>query len=367
MSKFISNVFQKVLYNWRNDVTIKAFEEASISKDENKQASKITNKHSNSDYFISFSSLAIFATEFEKIKNQHSVIVVNYKSTNLIEYNKLHNDIDFILRIVAKNEDEYQKLRKHIQKILELIQFNSSSYNNKELKTTEATSLFNSQNNQNNNATQYVNINLNKKDINLQLNYEKLILNFNISFVPSNSISESKLIDTKKNKVSQSDPLVIDLIGQGYEIINYNEGAKFDINADGKLDRTSWIRGMSGLLVFDKNNNGKIDNGRELFGEQNSATNGFLELSKYDDDKNEKIDSNDSIYKNLRVYLDLNNDRKIQNNELFSLSSLGIKAIYLNFVRKNQYINNNKLLFESFYELEDGTKRKIGDFAFNFE
>ncbi len=130
--------------------------------------------------------------------------------------------------------------------------------------------------------------------------------------------------------VEQADPLALDLNGDGnLSLTSIENGVTFDINGDGVLDQTSFIDGPDAFLAWDRNDNGAIDDGRELFGDQHEAANGFLELAKFDDDGNKRIDAADSIFNELRGV------RRGQDGtlELLSLEQLGIQSIDLNYTQ----------------------------------
>lgn len=112
------------------------------------------------------------------------------------------------------------------------------------------------------------------------------------------------------------DPLVITMDGTVPELTDTT--FSFDIDCDGTSDQISRLANNSGFLALDKNQNGKIDDGSELFGTQSG--NGFKDLSQYDADNNHWIDENDAIYDGLRIW---------SNNKLIGLGELGIGAIYL--------------------------------------
>ena len=117
------------------------------------------------------------------------------------------------------------------------------------------------------------------------------------------------------------DPLVINFGGNGAVISNTE--FMFDIDNDGMEDQLHFVEQGAGFLALDKNNDGEINNGTELFG--TVTGNGFQELSAYDSDHNNWIDENDQIYNSLRIWhLDENGERT-----LASLGSMGIGAIYL--------------------------------------
>jgi hypothetical protein len=75
---------------------------------------------------------------------------------------------------------------------------------------------------------------------------------------------------------------------------------KFDLNSDGQAEEINFLSGNSGFLAFDRNGDGKINNGSELFGAKSG--NGFLELSALDSDQNGWIDENDAAYEQLSVW-----------------------------------------------------------------
>jgi len=93
------------------------------------------------------------------------------------------------------------------------------------------------------------------------------------------------------------DPLMINLNGGavGFSDLTF----EFDLDSDGEMESIAQAASGSGFIVFDKNQNGIIDNGSEMFGPQSGQ--GFAELSQYDEDGNGWIDENDSIYSQLGV------------------------------------------------------------------
>ncbi|MCD8522264.1 MAG: hypothetical protein LRY66_08740 [Saccharospirillaceae bacterium] len=93
------------------------------------------------------------------------------------------------------------------------------------------------------------------------------------------------------------DPLMINLNGGAVELSD--QSFSFDLNADGQNESIARTAAGSGYLVFDKNNNGIIDDGSEMFGPQSG--NGFADLAQYDDDSNGWIDENDAIFSQLSL------------------------------------------------------------------
>lgn len=117
------------------------------------------------------------------------------------------------------------------------------------------------------------------------------------------------------------DPLVINLTGGPAQLSDsYFE---FDLNSDGNNETLHQTAAGTGFLVFDKNENGIIDDGSEMFGPQTGY--GFSELSAFDEDGNGWIDENDSIFTQLSFMdFDENGEQRLQD-----LASVGLGAIAL--------------------------------------
>ncbi|MFH4318868.1 calcium-binding protein [Acinetobacter baumannii] len=172
------------------------------------------------------------------------------------------------------------------------------------------------------------------------------------------------------------DPLILDLDGDGIETIAHNKlnGALFDNDADGLKTATGWVSPHDGLLVFDRNADGIINDGTEVFGDNTylkngeKAEHGFDALADLDTDKNGKIDANDEDFAKLKVWRDLNQDGKSQENELFSLTDLGIKSLNVTYNNTNTTLAGNNILVQvSSYEKTDGSTLKMGDVNFSFD
>jgi hypothetical protein len=123
----------------------------------------------------------------------------------------------------------------------------------------------------------------------------------------------------------KTDPLALDLAGNGFSTRGLGDSISFDLDGDGQLERISAPSGDDALLALDRNANGRIDNGRELFGDQHGASNGFAELSKYDDNQDGRIDLRDSVFAHLSL---LRFDQHGQQHRQ-SLSAAGVSAIDL--------------------------------------
>jgi hypothetical protein len=117
------------------------------------------------------------------------------------------------------------------------------------------------------------------------------------------------------------DPLVVNFSGSAAQLTE--RSFSFDIDADGTSDQIAFVGPGSGFLALDRNGDGEINDGSELFGPESG--NGFADLAKYDADGNNWIDESDSIYDRLRIW----SKDASGNDELVALGQRGIGAIYL--------------------------------------
>ncbi len=119
----------------------------------------------------------------------------------------------------------------------------------------------------------------------------------------------------------KKDPLVINFGGTAAQLTSTK--FNFDIDSDGRADRISFVGPHSGFIALDKNGDGKINDGGELFGAKSGD--GFQELAAYDDDKNGWIDENDTVFEKLKVWF-----KDSQGNDLLvGLKLKGVGALYL--------------------------------------
>jgi hypothetical protein len=157
-------------------------------------------------------------------------------------------------------------------------------------------------------------------------------IKFELSLEMSRSFMEKNELHIRAGDAVKKDPLVINYDGKAAELTN--QRFSFDIDADGEQDRIPFTKSGSGFLVFDKNNDGKINDGTELFGALTG--NGFAELSKYDSDSNDWIDESDPIYDKLGIWTKDHSGK----DSIFSLRQKDIGAIYLGNVLTKFSLNN---------------------------
>jgi hypothetical protein len=158
-------------------------------------------------------------------------------------------------------------------------------------------------------------------------------------------------------------PLVVDMNGNGFDLVNQDHGVRFDMNADGKADLTSWVASTDGLLAVDANGNGTIDNTNELFG--NGHTSGFEILGGYDTNHDGVINAQDGDWSKLQIWQDANQDGISQAGELHSLSQSGIDSISLATVQVNEAIGDSAVTEVATIHFADGHTSQIGDAYFN--
>lgn len=158
------------------------------------------------------------------------------------------------------------------------------------------------------------------------------------------------------------DPLIIhyDDSTNAFDNIS-NMKFMFDLDNDGQADNIPLLKKGAGFLALDKNNNGMIDNGKELFGP--NSGHGFTDLKYYDEDGNNWIDENDSIFHDLRIW----QKDEIGNDNLVALGKMGIGAIYLaNVTAEFSYMQsstqtNAQLAGNSIFLKENGTAGVISE------
>ena len=159
-------------------------------------------------------------------------------------------------------------------------------------------------------------------------------INFGLELGMSRRFQEETKIENIAEIVDLTDPLVINLDGNIAGLSD--QKFMFDIDADGEEESISYLQGGSGYLALDKNGDGVINDGSELFGTKSGD--GFADLAEYDADGNGWIDENDQIFDKLRIWAKDENGK----DELYTLKEVGVGAICLQKAATDFSLNSQK-------------------------
>ena len=146
-------------------------------------------------------------------------------------------------------------------------------------------------------------------------------IDFNVNILMSRSYMECMRVNVPTVADALCDPLVVNIGSETADVRDLT--FKFDLDADGIEDEISMLGKGSGFLALDKNENGEIDDGSELFGTKSGD--GFGDLRKYDSDGNGWIDENDEVFSKLKVWCKDESGKDI----LMDLKQADIGAIFL--------------------------------------
>lgn len=178
-------------------------------------------------------------------------------------------------------------------------------------------------------------------------------ISFSLKVAMSREFHESTSISIRAGDARLVDPLVINFDGQATDLTNTK--FSFDLDADGSDEEISFVGPGSGFIVFDRNQDGEINDGSEMFGPQTG--NGFAELARYDTDGNGWLDKSDSKYDKLQIW----NKGSDGNDQLFTLAEKNVGAIFINsisspFTLESQPGNlDGKIRESSIFIREDGS------------
>ena len=165
-------------------------------------------------------------------------------------------------------------------------------------------------------------------------------------------------------------PLALDLDGNGVQTVGLDQGVNFDVLDAGQATNVGWTDDRDGLLVLDRNGNGRIDSGAELYGQGTTladghkAADGFVALAEADDNGDGVINAQDAVFAQLQVWVDANLDGQTQGGELKGLGELGIVAFNLKAEAGTEMQHGNLLGLVSDYTTADGQQHDLVDVWF---
>ncbi|SIP97922.1 T1SS-143 domain-containing protein [Rhizobium sp. RU33A] len=161
--------------------------------------------------------------------------------------------------------------------------------------------------------------------------------------------------------VAAADPIILDLDRNGFDLSSIGAGVTFDIDADGKADQIAWTSD-DGILAYDVDGNGQIDNGSEIFTPDFNGgkfASGVAALASHDTNGDGKIDSGDAAFKDLKIWVDANNNGISDEGELSSLFDNGVTSISLTTDNTGGQEDGQTVFSTGTFTFADGS---IGDF-----
>ena len=168
---------------------------------------------------------------------------------------------------------------------------------------------------------------------------------------------------------SRVDPIIVDLNNDGFNPSSLKNGTNFDLDANGMAERINWVQGDDAILAYDKNEDGIINDGTEVFGDNTvlengkKAINGFEALTEFDSNNDGIINKDDELFDKLLIWQDINRNGLSEENELKTLDEIGIESLSLKYSNLNSSTSSGTVLGNvGSFNFKDGSTSRMAEY-----